>query len=66
MLRHKGVIIRESWNKVIQVQHINPGITLPVLEALEYQNSKIYKIYKNIYIDNNPIGFLYIVEYKNT
>jgi len=32
---HHGAIIGESQNKVIQVQHVNRGITLPVLEGLE-------------------------------
>jgi hypothetical protein len=32
---HHGALIGESQNKVIQVQHVNPGITLLVLEGVE-------------------------------
>ena len=43
MLRHQSAIFGESYNTVLQVQSVNPGITLPVLEGLQCQNPKIYK-----------------------
>ena len=43
MFQDWGAILRKFYNKGIWAQHVNLGITLPVLECLQCRNSKIYK-----------------------
>ena len=61
-----------SYNKVMQVHHVNRGITLPVLEGLQCENSKIYKnmqksdkFINSVYIYIYIYIYLYVIEFEN-